>query len=860
MYLNQLTTRELFSNNLSDRHEYGDGNESFSQLQSSQYNEMMTQNSQDAFNSQPLVSSGSESQGQRRFLDNYINHQSRGHGNVHQSKNLKNDHHGSAVSTKSNFQQQLQLNKARAKEKDERDLLNVVVKTVKECSEDVKCSMNDMRNTLGRSVNSSDDKLSEMMSLVSQNMQKNCEKMLMAIQERDENRNRQTCLEQELKQKKERIQELEQQVKEAHEMGFRNVVESVRDVVDQHHSVTKEKLERLADITSELLDHQKEMIDYQRQGMDQQYQLNQDVQEAVRAQTGTDDKSVLDELLKLRQELDQHRYELENFCREKVYATQRQTEDLKKTIRTGLECNAQETIEHAKHLYKTHFQQIKENFSKQEDNLKGFIDRKLNEKSTKYNAALNSEQEETSWTGKSQKRFSEYHESIPKKIQDQLDEMHSNHMKEVERIRKEINQRNKESINKLDSVVQRKNNLPRSQFLESRGMDDDAQQVRNSFEFRQGKNSLFISPGNIRSTGWTAKQLFSRSNPSPVATVYPQQTDNARPSTEEQTTKSKPRESVQPQRRSQRLMETKETAAEERMQIPVNENRKSQRVSVQEYGSKGEDRQTGRCSNSNTVPYQQRRQNNSPLEKDSGRTASENRQELSQNMLPNQRQTLRQELTKGGKDNFDKPPVTWQRKTKTNKNSCSLKNTEIPSRTSREDGFCIQVTGKPNSQCFSNTCGPNGKPASVYDFSDDLSVVGPKPTRLPSRSLNVVNSRDQHEQSEEYSQDMSSSRESSPSLSVTKIVIQRKVKREKTTRYQTLEAATKNLDSQGQYKECNDDLLSILGSIDGHDNYTSDQPEKCDFQKRKRPMADYSFGTTYAQVTESLHKKRKNIR
>ncbi|XP_033745265.1 protein MLP1-like [Pecten maximus] len=862
MYVNQLTTRELFSNNLSDRHEYADGNECFSQLPSSQYNEMMTQNSQEAFNSQQM-SSGSEvqsSQGRRRFLDNYMSencsHQPRGHGSIHQQKPIKNDHISSAVSAKSNFQQQLQLNKAKAKERDERDLLNVMVKTVKECSEDIKHTMNDMKDTLGRSVNTTDDKLSEVMSSISQNIHKNCEKMIEAVQERDQNRHQQNSLKHEIKQKNERIQELEQQVKEAHEMGFRNVVQSVKEVVDQHHSVTKEKLERLADITTELLDHQKEIIHQQREGLDQQHQLNLEVQDAVRAQTGTDNKSVLDELLILRQELDRHKYELENFCRENVYSSQRRTEDLKKFIRSGLDDNVQDNIEQSKHLFNSHCQKMKEDIIAQQDNLKGFIYQKFKENNASTNPGL-----ETSRIGESRQRFSDYHESVPKKIQDQLDEMHSNHIKEVERIRREINQRNEESQKKKDCLMPPgSTSMLHSQFLESREMENGDQE-RDSFTFKRGKNNLFISPGKITQTSWTAKQLFSRSNPSPVATVYPQQKDrgtthkmyeNDRPSFDEQkqAVKMKPRGSAQPQRRSQRLLETKETSVEEKVQNSFNsgELRKSQRISVMQTGSKEDDKQPRRDNyTKNSVMYQEKKQNNSPriLQEESWKreTAPD---EPRPDMRHSQRQTIGQECNK----ELLNKPVVWQRKTE----KCyTSKNTEKYSRTPRQSSFKVPDTKSSNMQRGSQQCGLS-KTASVYDFRDEQSFVGSRPSNQPSRSLNFISSRELPGQHNEYSQDMSSSRESSPSLSVTKIVIQRKVKRDKTQRYQTLEAAAKNMDkSQGQYKEYDDDFLSIVGSI-------NDQAKKSVYQRgSKRPMADYSFGTAYAQVTESIHKKRKNI-
>ncbi|XP_021364145.1 putative leucine-rich repeat-containing protein DDB_G0290503 [Mizuhopecten yessoensis] len=870
---------------------------------------MMTQNSQDAFNSQQL-SSGSEvqsSQGRRRFLDNYMsvngNHQSRGHGNIHQ-KSSKSDHPSSAVSTKSNFLQQLQFNKAKARERDERDLLNVVVKTVKDCSEDVKCTMNNMQDILSRSTNTTDDKLSVIMSSISQNIQKNYEKMIAAVQKRDQKSHQQNILEHEIKQKVDRIQELEQQVKDAHEMGFRNVVQSMKEVVDQHQAVTKEKLERLSDITSELLDHQKEMIHQQREGQDQQHQLHLEVQDAVRAQTGTDDKRVLDELLILRQELDQHKYELENSCREKVYSTQRQTEDLKKFMRVGFEDNVQESIEQSKQLYENHCQQLKENINTHQDNIKSFIDQKFKEKSaesSEKNSSLNTEHEEPLWIGKNRQRFSDYHESVPKKIQDQLNEMHNNHIKEIERIRKEINQRNEESQSKRDcQLPPGRSGMLHSKLLEFQEMENDNQDKGLNFiAFEHGKKSSFISPGNIRSSGWTAKQLFSKTNPSPVATVYPQRkeqeisnklyaNDKQSQSSDEQkqAPKSKPRGSAQPQRRSQRLLETKETAMEEKGQDSHNnytEQRNSQRISSMQSACQEDGRQEGSGSYDSNMSYQQRRQNN-PLgmpQLESRHTSHQEQKRTSHTeKMQNGRQEPRQVMTLDNRQTFTQEPQQeskkhiigqWNTEENYSKSTGNLRNTDkcTYSRTPRQSGFkapegILRVnTVKSNVQCYSHPA-VSHKTASVYDFSDEVSAVRchqkPSIANPRSGSCNFINSRELHGQRNEYSQDMSSSRESSPSLSVTKIVIQRKVKRDRNPSYQTLEAAAKKLDnSQGQYKEYDDDLLSILGSFKDQDNYNK-QPKQSHCQRgNKRPIADYSFGTTYAQVTESIHKKRKHI-
>ncbi|XP_060074150.1 ninein-like [Ylistrum balloti] len=866
MYMNQLTTRELFSTNPSERHEYPDDNESFSQLQSSQYNDMMTQNSQEAVNSQQF-SSGSESQGRRRFLDNYMsgngNQQSR--GNIH-PKTLKNDHLRSTVPTKSNFQQQLQLNKARAKERDERDLLNVILKTVKECSEEVKYGIVDLQDILGRTADTTDDKLSDIMSSISQNIQKNYEKMIAAVQERDQKRNQQNILEQEIKQKEERIQELEQQLKDAHERGFRSVVQSVKEVVDQHQAVTKEKLERLSAITTELLDHQKEAIYQQRNGQDQQHRLLLDVQDAVRAQTGTNDKCILDELMMLRQDLENQKYELENIFKDKVCTTQRQTEDLKKFIQAGLEDNVQESINYSKKLYDNHCQQMKENINIQQDNLKGFIDQKFEEKSSENVASLNSGHDEPLWIGK--RRFSDYHESVPKKFQDQLDKMHINHIKEIERIRKEINQRNEECQNKKNCEMPiRRSNMLHSQFLESQEKENSKQDKDvNSVEFKHP----LISPGNIRLSNWTAKQLFSKSNPSPVATVYPQQKDQdlshkvfvndkqtLSSDEQKQVAKPKPRGSAQPQRRSQRLMETRGNSIEETVQNPPNNNnehKKSQRISSTQNDSQEDGRQ-GNVSFSNSMSYQQRRQNNPPRiplqqarQTPQTEATPENRQDP--------RHDMRQEPQQECNEAMSNKPFVWQcnpGQSYNRKNTSNLLKTNKFNRSPRPNA---PVSRALDPQPYSHPT--VSQKASVYDFSDKVSVERchqkPHSTYSTTRSSSYISSRELYGQSN--SQNTSSSRESSPSLSVTKIVIQRKVKRD---RNGIFNSAAKNQNNTHHYKEYDDDLLSIVGSIKEGEKY-SDKPMKSHHQTgNKRPIADYNFGKTYAQTTESIHKRRKNI-
>lgn len=79
-------------------------------------------------------------------------------------------------------------------------------------------------------------------------------------------------------------------MKDVHKMEFRNVIDSIKAVVDQHQAETKEKLERLVDMTVDQLENQKDMIHEQREGQDQQRQMHLHIQDLTRDTSRTDDK------------------------------------------------------------------------------------------------------------------------------------------------------------------------------------------------------------------------------------------------------------------------------------------------------------------------------------------------------------------------------------------------------------------------------------------------------------------------------------------------------------------------------------------------------------------------------------------
>lgn len=473
--------------------------------------------------------------------------------------------------------------------------------------------------------------------------------------------------------------------------------------------------------------------------------------------------SILDELLKLRQELDKHKYELENFCRDRVCSSQRQTEDLKKFMQDGLEENAQLSLQRSKQLYNNHCKQMKEVVQAQHDEMQVFIDQKFNNKATGRESAVSNsirEHEEPSWLGRNREKFSEYHESVPKVVQDRLDEMHSNHIKEIERIRQEINQRNEQSQNKRTSHIPPGNsNVELEQLANFQEVEVCQNNQTNSVIFKTGKSSTFISPHNLKTIGWTAKQLFSKSNPSPIATVYPQQKEKdtsqnadvqdrqSFPANEDsqQSTKQKPRGRAQPQRRSQRLLHISGNSQDERTQMSsignYNQLNRSQSSSEMQNVSPDERRKSMGVNNyHNNGTYQTRRQISGP-----SRPPSEERLQVPvQRVRWEPRQENKQERKQGQERNKEvkSTPLPWStQRTYVGRNTSNFRNPGSGniSKTPRQSVFRAPNTTSyyPHPALPSST--------GVYDFSDKISPVmcHQKPNlAIPtSRYSNVFNSR-----------------------------------------------------------------------------------------------------------------------
>lgn len=145
----------------------------------------------------------------------------------------------------------------------------------------------------------------------------------------------------------------------------------------------------------------------------------------------------------------------------------------------------------------------------------------------------------------SKKHFSELKESIevekrhpwqndhvPQVVQDRLDELHNHHQSEIKRLREEIESNrkvgNEEKRNEHveNNVLQNVYNFKSDEgnFNKSDGIRTRSQAVGSIFK----KGSTFLSPKPLQMTTWNSRAIFSRTDPSPVATVRPQrqQTQN----------------------------------------------------------------------------------------------------------------------------------------------------------------------------------------------------------------------------------------------------------------------------------------------------------------------------------------------
>ena len=116
-------------------------------------------------------------------------------------------------------------------------------------------------------------------------------------------------------------------------------------------------------------------------------------------------------------------------------------------------------------------------------------------------------------------------DTVPLRVQEQLDELHYQHVSEINRLKKEMENQKKQIDNSLKTKIDQQTGPTLQNVYDLQ--NDDGKEA--SGQTNKGthlplfqRSSGFVSPRPLTGTTWNSRTIFGRANPSPVATVLPQ--------------------------------------------------------------------------------------------------------------------------------------------------------------------------------------------------------------------------------------------------------------------------------------------------------------------------------------------------
>ena len=119
-------------------------------------------------------------------------------------------------------------------------------------------------------------------------------------------------------------------------------------------------------------------------------------------------------------------------------------------------------------------------------------------------------------------------DTVPLRVQEQLDELQNQHVSEINRLKKEMENQKKQIDNSLKTKLDQQTGAVDSTLQNVYDLQNDdgkkagtQNNVGTHLPLFQ-RSSAFVSPRPLSGTTWNSRTIFGRTNPSPVATVLPQ--------------------------------------------------------------------------------------------------------------------------------------------------------------------------------------------------------------------------------------------------------------------------------------------------------------------------------------------------
>lgn len=597
MFANQISTQELFAicqssqDHIPPAETIGD----FSQLQNAQYThcDMSQANSQDFFSQSSQHSGGSTSESQSKrgpLFQKYqtkpflfrSNSQSKIPATTNRSNMQQNPPQptNKGINVATTFQQQLSMQKTKARERDERDLLSSIVSIVKECTDEVKCNLRSIKVT----EHDSEEVLQTSFKTLMSSMEESSNKILKAMKQKDEYHQQVIDFQREIKQKDDRIQELQEQSRKNITTDFSysmvSILEPIKAFFMDQQSLMEQKIQRILESMHEQLKLTKEYGTVQRSGIEDSNKHYLDLKYTGQRHVQDIEKRLVDELVTLRDDFDRQKRDMESLFKNQIHITQQKcVRDMEQHIHKGMTDGLRQTFELMEQSLQSRQAEIQNVCKSQQKDMEKYIKYNTTEQTKqicKQNQELYSKQyqgfkkdlqqnfdkickEQRSYFHESKTCMEEIraanyngkeppwiNDTVSKKIQDQLNELHNHHQAEIKRIEAEMHSTKNMRIHEKGNI--RKENCALNLCLQDSEFNrnlqnvyhDEPQSNPGNFESAKTfssafhhKETRFVSPKLSQVTTWKSRAIFGRTNiclKSPVATVLPQRQQRVEPS------------------------------------------------------------------------------------------------------------------------------------------------------------------------------------------------------------------------------------------------------------------------------------------------------------------------------------------
>lgn len=906
MYFNQVSSRELFNGGREKRNSQISENCSQHLYQNSQIE--FSENSQDATYSQPLSGeSGSQSQG-RRVFDRFMTKRTNSETSFKSTPAKPSSGYNPAVSLpvkqqmRSNFQQQVLMNKTKAKERDDREMYETVVNTVKECSDEMRGSIKVFQQNIEQMSDVSHEKFSAMTNSVFDVLNENFKKMIETMKDRDQDFSKMLDLEKEIILRDAKIEELHNMMEKQQSEKENQLVDSLKSVMTSLHEETIGDLKKIGDSVMHNTNNQYQLTDSHKQQKDLMEKNFHEYKNIQSMRHEDIKRGVMNELQQLRQDLESHTRQLEDFyCKELSTTHYKGMKEMQYHISTGLEKHTHQSRDDSREMCNYQINEIKSICKYQQEAHNTLLKTQLQEQAMirKHENEQLAKQIEMitlkTISEISNKQTSDRHtqnstpNTVRKGVQEQLDKMFERYNEEFSKIRTQMEMvsAKKNSFTAESAIDQAsdESSLQRSQDISSivptlqpNIKSNILSDNNRNFQYNDSnkKNFTFVSP-SYKGDIWNTKSLFSKANPSPVAAVLPQPQSNENFGNKKQVVREKNKKSRrkrkahgEPSRKSQRLNRMCSDA-----DYDTSDASQTYKLS-QDLQAVGNHTETEQQCYSSSLAKTQMEDNVMCIGRQQGKQAGVRNTNSSVFKLPHSSHISHKDadhgfcnfvshrnentgvktapfsLNSNGREKqlaqYEKVlpvrPTTYS-SSNLRRSTPSVVSSLQPVRrfSQHRDSHSINSHIKLN-----HNSGLQQKNGSVYDFND--SPAG------STKTVKEIKQRDRYTLNRHESA-TGSSRESSPSLSITKIMIQRKVKNRKRQQSSTPLQKDRIQTLSQRKEEMSDDFFSTPNMEDNtntSDNWES-QSVMSGYSRRgeKRKLYNFNLGQELFAIKKAFN-------